>query len=140
MTGGLIGLGVTAALAATVLPFSSEAAVVAALAAGWPPGGVWLAASVGNCVGALSTWALGWWIGKAALPRLVASRGGRAALRWAERLGPWAMAGSWLPVVGDPLMLAGGLFRLPLWAVVGLGLGTRVARYGAVIWLWGPAQ
>lgn len=140
MTGGLVGLAVTAALAATVLPFSSEAAVLAALAAGWAPAEVWLAASIGNCLGALSTYGLGWWIGRRALPRLVAHRSGRAALRWAERIGPWSLLGAWLPVVGDPLMLAAGLFRLPLWAVVAFGLGTRVARYGVILWAWAATQ
>ncbi len=49
---GLWGLALAAFLAATLLPLSSEVAVVAALQFGLPPVDVLLWASVGNCLGA----------------------------------------------------------------------------------------
>jgi membrane protein YqaA with SNARE-associated domain len=130
---GLPGLGLAAFLAATVLPFSSEVAVYAALAAGWPPWAVLAWASAGNCAGALSTYALGLLFAPRALARLTASPAGRRALAAAHRWGPWTLVGSWLPVVGDPLLLVAGLLRFPWPAVVALGLGLRVARYAALV-------
>jgi membrane protein YqaA with SNARE-associated domain len=127
-------------LAATLLPFSSEAAVLAALAAGGDPLYTLLAASAGNCAGALITFGMGWTLGDALRPRLLKTRGGPRALRWAERWGPWSLLGSWLPVVGDPLLLLAGALRLPWWSVVAFGLGTRVARYGVVIAAWASAS
>jgi membrane protein YqaA with SNARE-associated domain len=97
---------------------------------------VLIAASVGNCTGALITFGMGWALGDALRPRLIASRGGRRALVWADRWGGWSLALAWLPVVGDPLFLVAGAVRAPWWTVVALGLGTRVLRYGIVIGAW----
>ena len=46
-------------LAATILPFSSEAALSAALAAGLPWGAALAAATLGNSAGSMTTWYLG---------------------------------------------------------------------------------
>ncbi|HSX81769.1 MAG TPA: DedA family protein, partial [Candidatus Saccharimonadia bacterium] len=56
---GLWGLALAAFLAATLLPLSSEVAVVAALQFGLPPVDVLLWASVGNCLGAMTNYWLG---------------------------------------------------------------------------------
>ena len=130
---GYIILSATAFLAATVVPFSSEAAVLGALALGGDPVWVFLAASVGNCLGGLSTVALGWWWARAAQARLAQSARGERVAAWAQRYGAWCLWASWLPLVGDAVLLAAGVFRLNRWAIVGVGLGTRVARYAAII-------
>lgn len=130
---GLPGLGLAAFLAATLVPLSSEVAVTAALGAGLPPPAVLGWASLGNCLGALADYGLGRLFSTRARARLAASRGGRRALAWADRHGAWALLGSWLPVVGDPLMVVAGLLRFPPVAVVALGLGTRVARYALLV-------
>lgn len=130
---GYLTLALTAFLAATVLPLSSEGAVLGALALGGTPGAVLIAASIGNCLGALSTVALGWWGSARAQARLTASPRGARALDWARRYGVGCLFLSWLPLVGDLVLLAAGVLRLPAWAIVSIGLGTRVARYVALI-------
>ncbi len=130
-----MGLGFAAFLAATILPLSSEVALLAALAAGAPPIPAWIWASFGNCAGAMSSYGIGRLYGSRARERLKKSRAGQRALAWSERYGGWTLAGSWLPVIGDPLLLAAGLFRFPWWQILGLGLGTRIARYGVLILL-----
>lgn len=121
------------ALAATLIPLSSELVVLAAVANGADPLAVFLWASLGNCVGATSSYLLGRWVGPSVLTRLARSRSGRGAIRWVERWGVWAMLGTWLPVIGDPLMIAAGVFRLPAWSWVALGLGMRVLRYALLV-------
>lgn len=135
--GELWALGALAFAAATILPFSSEAAVLAALARGHPPASVLLIASLGNCLGALTNVGLGRWLAPRVRPRLEASAAGRRALRWADRWGGWCLAGSWLPIVGDPLLLAAGMLRLRWIAIIVLGLGTRIARYAVITLTWG---
>lgn len=130
---GLAGLALMAFLAATLLPLSSEVAVLAALHLGCAPEAVFLWASVGNSAGALSNYLLGRCLTGAALTRLHATRWGPTAVAWAQRYGGWSLAGSCLPLIGDPLMLLSGILRLPYGYVVGLGLGTRVLRYGVLI-------
>lgn len=90
---------------------------------------VLLFASLGNCLGALTNVGLGRWFAD----RVEARLAGHRALGWARRWGGWCLLGSWLPIVGDPLMLAAGLLRLPWHAIALFGLGTRVARYAALI-------
>lgn len=130
---GYCTLMLTAFLAATVVPFSSEGAVLGALALGGTPNGVLLAASVGNCLGALSTVALGWWWAERAQARLAQAKRGARALAWARRYGSACLLLSWLPLIGDLVLLAAGILRLPACAIVIFGLGTRVARYVALI-------
>lgn len=133
---GVWGLGLAAFLGATLVPVSSEVAVVAALKMGMPAWQVLVSASLGNALGASLNYGLGWVLGARIREKLGASRGGRRALYWSERYGGWSLAGSWLPVVGDPLCLAAGLLRIDLFFFVTLGIGTRVARYAVLVWVF----
>lgn len=130
---GVWGLGLAAFLGATLVPVSSEVAVVAALRMGMPAWEVFVSASVGNALGASLNYGLGWLFADRVQAKLSASKGGRAALRGVERYGRWSLLGSWLPVVGDPLCLAAGLFRIDLYFFVTVGIGTRLARYAVLV-------
>ncbi len=130
---GLWGLGVAAFLGATLVPVSSEVAVVAALKMGLPPWQVFISASIGNALGASLNYILGWLFSGRIEERLQAGKAGRKALRWTQKYGKWSLLGSWLPIVGDPLCLAAGLFRLDFLFFVLVGIGTRVTRYGVLL-------
>lgn len=130
---GALGLFLAAFLGATLVPVSSEAAFLAALAFGMPPGVALVSASAGNALGAAVTYGTGWLFADRTRARLERSRAGRKALAWAERRGAWVLLLAWAPVVGDPVCLAAGLLRVPVWAFVALGIGTRVARYAALL-------
>ena len=132
---GAIGLCAAAFVGATLVPVSSEAAFVAAVAAGLAPSTALLWASVGNTVGCLANYGVGWAARERVGDRLMESRSGRASLRWTERYGLPALLLSWLPVIGDPLTLAAGVGRIRLLWFVPLVAGLRVARYAALLWL-----
>ncbi len=132
---GAVGLCLAAFVGATLVPVSSEAAFVAAVAAGLAPSTALVWASLGNTLGCLVNYAMGRLARDRVGDRLQASRGGRAALRWTERWGVPALLLSWLPVVGDPLTVAAGVGRVPLAWFVPLVAGLRVARYAALLWL-----
>lgn len=132
-TYGEAGLCAAAFVGATLVPISSEAAFVAAVAAGLDPASALLWATLGNTAGCLVNYALG----RAARPwvseRLASSKAGRAATRWLDRFGLPALLLSWLPVIGDPLTLAAGVARVPLVWFVPIVAGLRVARYAALL-------
>lgn len=130
---GAWGLVVAAFVGATLVPISSEVAVVAALAFGMPPVEAFVAASFGNALGAGVTYGTGRLFAERTHARLVRGRTGRRALEWAERHGAWALLGSWLPVVGDPLCLAAGLVGVRAGPFLLVGIGTRVVRYAVLI-------
>lgn len=132
---GAAGLGLAAFVGATLVPISSEAAFVAAVAAGLAPATALTWATAGNTAGCLVNYALGRAARRPIGDKLQASRGGRAALRWTERWGAPALLLSWLPVVGDPLTLAAGVARVPLAVFVPVVAGLRLARYAALLWV-----
>lgn len=53
---------------------------------------------------------------------------------WYARWGWWTLFGSWLPIIGDPLVLAAGLMREPLWRVVLVVTLAKAGRYVALTW------
>ena len=126
---GLFGLLIFAFLAATIIPISSEVAVLAALQFGLAPGAVLLFAAIGNCLGAMTNYVLGLVFTKPVLTRLRRRPWTRQAVAWARRYGGWSLAASWMPFVGDAVTLVGGIFRFHLRYLLVLGLGTRIIRY-----------
>jgi len=134
---GLWGLALVTFLAATLLPLSSEVAVVTALQLGLAPLDIVLWASVGNCLGAMTNNWLGLLCTRPILARVQRERWGRQACVWAKRYGGWSLVTSCLPGIGDPIMLLGGVLHVHLRYVLLLGLGTRVARYLLLIGLLG---
>jgi membrane protein YqaA with SNARE-associated domain len=43
---------------------------------------------------------------------------------------------SWMPIIGDPLCLAGGYLRLPLWKSIFMIFLGKFARYCVLLWLY----
>ncbi|MDH3231461.1 MAG: DedA family protein [Alphaproteobacteria bacterium] len=135
---GYSGLFLTAFLAATLVPLSSEAVLAALSAAdGFDVALLFAIATLGNTLGAAVNWALGRyclkWRGRKWFP-FSAAQLDRAGARF-RRHGIWSLLFAWLPVVGDPLTFAAGVLQvrfLPFLVLVGLGKG---ARYAAVLWL-----
>ena len=105
----------TAVLAATILPLSSEAVLVALTVSGGYE--LWMLialASVGNTVGAAINWAIGRyclrWLDRIWFPVSPATL--KKASVWFTRYGHYTLLFAWLPLVGDPLTVAAGLMRL----------------------------
>jgi membrane protein YqaA with SNARE-associated domain len=57
------------------------------------------------------------------------------AERWYQRYGSYSLFFSWLPIVGDPLCLVGGLLKISLPVFILLAGTGKLARYAAVTWL-----
>ena len=126
---GPLGLFLSAFLAATLLPFSSEAALAAALASGMDERTALIAASSGNILAILLNYLLGYWLFEKTHSRLERSVAGRKSLAWGHRYGYWVLLLSWLPVIGDPVTLVAGLVRLNvIWFLVIAGM-LRIMRY-----------
>ncbi|MCG8091016.1 MAG: DedA family protein, partial [Candidatus Thiodiazotropha endolucinida] len=63
---------------------------------------------MGNTLGGLSSWLIGWWLAKRFPQKGLKDQRQRQALERIGRYGSPALLLSWLPVVGDPLCLAAG--------------------------------
>lgn len=132
---GLPGLFLAAFLAATVLPFSSEALLGAMALGSWSGSSLLLVASLGNTLGGLTNYGLGRWIPEEKALRLLRIGPGKVE-RWrafVHRRGPWAALLCWLPVVGDPIAIALGWFRAAFVPTVVLMFIGKCARYALVL-------
>ena len=134
-----LGLLALSFLAATVLPLSSEVALAALVRAERQVVAPVLVATLGNYLGACTTFWLGRRAGRALATREVTptpperttARLSRTLLR---RFGQPALLLSWVPVIGDGLVALAGAVEAPFgafsfWVVLGKGL-----RYLAVAW------
>jgi len=130
----LAGLFLGSFLAATLLPGGSEAAFLAFIAS-WPElkTEALIAATLGNTLGGMSSYALALLLPEKALLKL-----GEKPLRLAQRWGAPVLVLAWMPVIGDLLCVAAGWLRLPwlpslLWMMLGKGLRYALMAAG---WQW----
>ncbi len=131
----LILLFFTAFAAATILPFSSEAAVAAAVLGGIDPVSVLIWASVGNCLACLLNYGIGFLFHDWSRKKLRRSRFGRKSLIWVKKYGFWSLLLSWAPLIGDPITIVAGLFKLRLLPFILVVFSLRIARYMLIIWV-----
>ncbi len=138
-----LGLFLTAFLAATIVPFSSEAVLVAMqVSGGFTAAGLLVAASLGNTLGAVANWGLGrfclHWRDRKWFP--VKARELERASAWFNRYGLWSLLLAWVPIIGDPITLAAGVLKtrfLPFLLLVAISKTGRYAvLLGTVDWLW----
>ena len=138
--GGYIGLFLSAFFAATLLPLSSEAVLVAlSQARGFDVLLLLVVATLGNTLGAMVNWALGRfclkWRDRNWFPFSPPQLEGAAG--WFRRYGAWSLLFAWMPVVGDPLTFAAGVLRVRFVLFVILVALGKGARYIAVVALAG---
>lgn len=141
MAWGLPGLFLASFLAATVLPFSSEAVVLAMAAAGGDALVLFGVATAGNSLGGLANYGIGRWLPTDRFIRWTGIDAGKAQ-RWramVQRRGAWAALLCWLPVIGDPIAIALGLCRTPFVPTTLFMVAGKAARYAVLLWAAGLA-
>lgn len=132
---GPFGLFVSAFLSATLLPGSSEAALIALLALGRSDP-LWLVAvaTAGNVLGSVVNWAMGRFFAhfadRAWFP--VSAKAFERATVWYNRFGVWSLLLAWVPVIGDPLTVAAGVLRTGFWRFLVLVTIGKAARYAFI--------
>jgi len=140
----LVLLFLSAFLAATILPVSSEVVLMTVAADSVHP--VWLlvaVATLGNTLGSVVNWLLGRFFAHFSDRRWfpLSPEGHSRASRWFQKYGIWSLLFAWLPIVGDPVAVVAGVFRVSLAVFIPLVAIGKAARYlflaGVVESLWG---
>ena len=123
---GLVGLFLGSFLAATVVPFSSDVLVIGMLALGFDPVVTVAVATLGNWLGGLTSYYVGW-LGKLEwlerwfrVKRETIERQQERVKRW----GAWLALLTWVPFIGDVFAVVLGFYKvrfLPsaFWMLVG---------------------
>lgn len=122
-------LFLSAFLAATLLPFSSEAAFLIALANDMPKLNALIFASMGNILAIILNYFIGYFLYEKTKSKLLSSKIGKNSFDLGHKYGYGVMFFSFLPIIGDPLTLVAGLIRLNFFYFLLIAGSLRFARY-----------
>ena len=129
------GMFLSAFLAGSILPFSSEVVMVALLAVGVNPWVLFVAASAGNTLGGVSCYCVGRIASPEWLQRTfrIKDKHMLRARALVSRWGAWMGLLCWVPVIGDAILITLGIMRSrPLATNLTMLLG-RTLRYAFVL-------
>lgn len=122
--------------AATLLPGGSEAVLVGMLQQQSAPVVLLLlVATLGNSLGSMTSYLLGYW-GRRLRPDGQNSERYQRVTLWVDKYGYWSLTMSWLPLFGDLLCLVAGWRKFPLLPSCLLILLGKGVRYGVLVWLF----
>lgn len=139
MVAAYAGLFLWSFAAATFLPLSSEVPLAYLVHTRQELALPVLVATTGNYLGACTTY----WLGRGAIRVFERRRRDppatsptqRRALSLIRRWGPPALLLSWVPILGDALVVAAGALRLPFVSSSAWLASGKLARYLAVAWV-----
>lgn len=124
-------------LSATVFPLGSEGLLLyyasdASISIFY----LWLWASLGNTLGAVTNWLLGLYLRQYKEEKWfpVKKETRETAEQFFNRYGVWSLLFTWLPVVGDGIALISGVLRTPIWYFLPLVSIGKASRYALVLW------
>jgi membrane protein YqaA with SNARE-associated domain len=131
---GLPALFLLSFLASTLLPLGSEWMLVLLICNGHSVESVVTVATIGNYLGACTTYMIGIWGSHLVITKIL--RISEIDLARARTIygkyGSWSLLFSWLPVVGDPLCLLGGLCKIRFVRYSVLVFSGKLVRYMAI--------
>ncbi len=123
---GLLGLFIGTFLAATILPFSSDALYIAVLVATKNPIGCLIVGTLGNWLGSVLTY----WLGRLAKWEWLEKHfkvKEETLLKQKQRIdryGVWLALICWVPIIGDVIAIALGFYKThAVWTILLLLIG-----------------
>jgi len=128
---GYLGQFTSSFLAATILPLSSELVLVLLLANHYNPVITIAVATLGNVLGSVVNYAMGFWGSQLVMKRLIkiSDREMSLAQKRFARHGVFSLFFAWVPIVGDPLTVVAGALKIH-WLVFLTLVGTgKLLRY-----------
>ena len=130
----LISLFVSAFISSTLLPGGSELLLIyLATQTSVDFMLLWFVATLGNTLGGLTSWLLGFWLIRRFPKRGLDEKKHGKALGYIRRWGKLTLLFSWLPIIGDPLCFVAGWLKLSFfWSGLFIAVG-KGARYAVVL-------
>ena len=128
----LIGLFLSAFLAATLIPAQSELGLgYLVIITDYSMVLLITVASLGNTAGAT----INWFIGREVARSVVTYKKMRPLTRywtiinWYKKYGQWTLLLSWAPFIGDPITVIAGIFKVPLKIFLLIVALAKTSRY-----------
>jgi membrane protein YqaA with SNARE-associated domain len=122
-------------LAATILPLGCEPILISmALSDRYDFLTLGLVATLGNSLGSFTCYGLGF-LGKYGwlrIPEQKVYQWKNKIKKWGPFMGLWA----WLPLIGDPLVIGLGLFRVPWKRTFAFIVIGKAIRFSTILWIF----
>jgi membrane protein YqaA with SNARE-associated domain len=133
-----LSLFIISFLAATILPFSSELTLAGLVAtSNYDNLLLLIVASLGNVLGSVVNWILGFYSRNLSTKKWFPFKDEqiKKSSKWFNKFGRWSLLLAWVPIIGDPLTLAAGLFRIKFIEFLILVTIGKVSRYLVIFYL-----
>ena len=131
---GYWGMGVLAFLSGSIVPITSEVLLVFFLSVGLNAVALTLVASFGNTLGGITCFFMGRIVSKERAVEFfkITPRRMQRADRIIQRYGYWAAAISFVPVIGETLLVMLGVMRVSWWRVAIVMAVGKLIRYAFI--------
>ena len=134
-----LSLFIISFLAATILPFSSELTLAGLMAtSSYDNLLLLITVSLGNVLGSVVNWILGFYSRKLSKKKWFPFKDEQIekSSKWFNKFGRWSLLFAWVPIIGDPLTLAAGLFRVKFIEFLILVTIGKISRYLVIFYLF----
>lgn len=134
ISAGFTGLFLLTFLSATILPILSEAFLIGMLAKGFDPITCLMVSTVGNSLGGITNYGIGKLGNQKWLLKLGVNESKLEKYNTTiSKYGSWLALLSWIPIIGDPLVIGLGYFRVSFSKVLILLILGKFARYFLIV-------
>ncbi len=131
---GYWGMGVLSFLSGSVVPIASEVLLLFFLGLGMNAVLLTIVATIGNTFGGITCFMLGYLADKGAVYRLlhISEKRMRRADRLIQKYGYWTAAFSFVPAIGEVVLVALGVMRVNKYKVIAVMALGKFVRYAFV--------
>ena len=128
---GYWGMGILSFLSGSVVPIASELLLALFLKVGLNPVGLVAVATIGNTLGGVTCYMLGYLTSKERVQKIlkISDRRMRRADMLIQKYGYWTAAISFVPAIGEVLLVVLGIMRVNRYKVMAVMFAGKLIRY-----------
>lgn len=128
---GYLGMAFISFLAGTVVPITSEVILVFFLNLGLSPLLLTLSATIGNTLGGITCFMIGYLTNKEKVQKIfkIPDRRMKRADKMIQKYGFWTASISFVPVIGEVLLVSLGIMRVDKYKVIAVMALGKFVRY-----------
>jgi membrane protein YqaA with SNARE-associated domain len=132
---GYWGMGILSFLSGSIVPIASEVLLVFFLNLGLNAVSLTLVATLGNTLGGITCFMIGYLTNKATVQKLfrISDRRMKRADLMIQKYGYWTAALSFVPVIGEALLVALGIMRVDKYKVMSVMAFGKFVRYVLIV-------
>ena len=129
------GMGILSCLSGSIVPIASEVLLVFFLNLGLNAVSLTLVATVGNTMGGITCFMIGYLTNKTTVQKLfrISDRRMKRADLLIQKYGYWTAALSFVPMIGEALLVALGIMRVDKYKVMAVMAFGKFVRYVLIV-------